>query len=82
MRIRLTGCFGSVLLRGTPRTAFPTGHMRIRRTFVMISPLLRGASGRRPLLGRCVLSAISFPQRGIGVKLKKLEVNIIYVVSW
>ena len=24
----------------------------------------------------------SLPQRGIGVKLKKLEVNIIYVVSW
>ena len=31
LRIRLTGCFGSVLLRGTPRTAFPTGLVRIRR---------------------------------------------------
>ena len=36
------------LLRGTPGTAFPTGHVRIRRTFVMISPLLRGGGVGTP----------------------------------
>ena len=48
MRIRLTGCFRFVLLRGTPGSARPTGRVRIRRTFVIISPLLRGRRDAAP----------------------------------
>ncbi len=143
MRIRPTACFRSVLLRGTPGTAFPTGRMRIRRRWNQTFPVCCGGRrGRRPLPlrgcecasplpspsggrwhppipreaddGRGRTSPLadgktvafprswrSFPHRGsaafslsgrpcgrhppplgIGVKLKKLEVSIIYVVSW
>ena len=67
MRIRPTACFRSVLLRGTPGTAFPTGRVRICRMWNQVIAVCCGGrprAGRRPLQGRCVLSPISFPQRG------------------
>ena len=81
VRIRPTGCFGFVLLRGTPGTAFPIGRLRIRRRWKQVAPVCCGASGTPPPTKHGALTH-SLPPRGIGVKLKKLEVNIIYVVSW
>ena len=49
VRIRLTGCFDSVLLRGTPGTAFPTGRVRIRLGLCVVFGGCCGPSGRRPL---------------------------------
>ena len=45
VRIRLTACFGSVLLRGTPGTAFPTEHLRIRRGLERDCGVAAGMSG-------------------------------------
>ena len=62
-KLRETG----TLLRGTPRTAFPTGRMRIRRRWNQTFPVCCGGRrGRQPLQlrGYECTPPISFPQRG------------------
>ena len=51
------------LLRGTPRTAFPTERARIRRTWRLVFGVAAGASGRRPLQNK-VPSPIPSPSGG------------------
>ena len=67
LRIRPTARETGTLLRGTPGTAFPTWRVRICRMWNQVIAVCCGGrprAGRRPLQGRCVLSPISFPQRG------------------
>ena len=50
VQIRRTACVGSVLLRGTPGTAFPTGRVRIRPGCnQVVAVCCGGRRGRRPL---------------------------------
>ena len=76
------GGLSLVLLRNVGDDVPYGEKLRIRRTFMEISQLLRGRRDAAPYKTPMRAFRPSFPQRGIGVKLKKLEVNIIYVVSW
>ena len=57
LRICRTWCLSLVLLCGTPRTAFPTGRARIRRTWQLV---FGAAAGNRPRAGRCFLQSAVF----------------------